>query len=111
MTGATQKNLDKRYHVVLISFQNNNATIKHAEYSIYTDGSKTENGVGSGFVVYHKNERIQMESFSLPTTTTVFQAEVAAIYEAMLYMINHMLLSKNTVRLTSGNSGIKLKGS
>ena len=61
-------------------------SVKPAEYSIYTDGSKTENGVGSGFVVFYKNERIQVES--LPDNTTVFQAEITAIYKAMLYMIN-----------------------
>ena len=62
--------------------------VKPAEYTIYTDGSKTENGVGSGFVVYYKGTRIQTESHSLPDSTTVFQAEIVAIYKAMLYMVN-----------------------
>ena len=57
--------------------------------NIYTDGSKTDNGTGAGFVVYHKNERMHIESISLPDTTTVFQAEVTAIYKAMIYMISY----------------------
>ena len=32
--------------------------------------------------------RIQSESHSFPDTTTVFQAEISAIYKAMLYMVN-----------------------
>ena len=55
----------------------------------YTDGSKTNNGVGAGFVVYYKRERIHTESISLPDTATVFQAEVTAIYKAMLYMVRY----------------------
>ena len=45
-----------------------------SEYTIYTDGSKRNEGVGEGFVVYYKNKRIHTESFSLPSHATVFQA-------------------------------------
>ena len=45
---------EKNYHVILTSFNNNLQTIKPSEYNIYTDGSKTSNGVGAGFVMYHK---------------------------------------------------------
>ena len=79
----------KRYHVILASFNTNHNSIKPSEYNIYTDGSKTDNGVGAGFVVYYKRDRIHIESISLPDTTTVFQAEVTSIYEAMLFMISY----------------------
>ena len=65
----------KQYHVILTSFSTNKSSIKPSEYNIYTDGSKTDNGVGAGFVVYHKRDRIHTASISLPDTTTVFQAE------------------------------------
>ena len=41
---------DKKYHVILNSFTTNRNSVKPAEYNIYTDGSKTDNGVGPGFV-------------------------------------------------------------
>ena len=69
-------------------------SIKPAEYNIFTDGSKTEDGVGSGFVVYCKAERLHVESISLPDNTTVFQAEIIAIYKAMLFMIRHCSTNK-----------------
>ena len=56
---------------------------------MYTDGSKTDNGVGSGFVVYHKNKRVHTDSISLPDHTTVFQAEIIAIFKAMLFMATY----------------------
>ena len=77
----------KAYHVILSSFNTNRHKIKPSEYTIFTDGSKTSNGVGAGYVVYYKNERIQAESISLSANATVFQAEVTAIYKAMIYMI------------------------
>ena len=35
-----------------------------------------------------------MESISLPETTTVFQAEIIAIYKAMLFMISFITSNK-----------------
>ena len=61
--------------------------VKPSEYTVYTDGSKTDNGTGAGFVIYKKRERIHTNSFSLPNTATVFQAEIIAIYQAMLQLI------------------------
>ena len=47
---------------------------------IYTDGSKTDEGVGSG--VFSEDLSLHL-SFNLPRHTTVFQAEVFAITEAL----------------------------
>ena len=69
------------------SFNTNRYSVKPSEYTIYTDGSITANGVGAGYVVYYKKERIQTESISLPDESTVFKAEITAIYKAMIYMI------------------------
>ena len=80
-------NWDKRYHIILSSFTNNRLSIKPSEYTVYTDGSKTENGTGAGIVIYKKRERIHTNSFSLPDSATVFQAEIVAIYQAMLQLI------------------------
>ena len=55
---------------------------------MYTDGSKTTEGVGSDFVLYNKNTRLQTESFTLPHHATVFQAEITAIYQATQYILS-----------------------
>ena len=52
----------KQYKVNMESFSGSKKFITPSEVTVYTDGSKTENGVGSGFVVYHKNKRIQVKS-------------------------------------------------
>ena len=54
--------------------------------TIYTDGSKTKQGVGSGFVVYYKNKLIHSDHTTLPFHTTVFQAEIHAILKAGQYI-------------------------
>ena len=60
------------------SFDGKPKHIQKAETTIYTDGSKTNHGVGAGFVIYHKNRRIHAESIHIPDTSTVFQAEIEA---------------------------------
>ena len=70
------------------SFKGQNKHIIPSEITVYTDGSKTEYGVGSGYVVYLKGKRIQSHSSKLTDTTTVFQAEITAINEAAEYLIN-----------------------
>ena len=50
------------------SFDGKPIHIQKAETTIYTDGSKTNHGVGAGFVIYHKNKRIHAESIHLPNT-------------------------------------------
>ena len=74
--------------------------IQKAETTIYTDGSKTDYGVGAGFVIYHKNKRIHAESIHMPDTSTVFQAEIEAISHACQYALT------NPKELDIGRSGL-----
>ena len=78
----------KQYTVNLDSFNGLKKHITPSEITVYTDGSKTEYGVGSGYVVYNKGQRLQSHSSKLTDTTTVFQAEVTAIHEAADYLIS-----------------------
>ena len=65
------------------SFDGKPRHIQKAETTtINTDGSKTDHGVGTGCVIYHKNKRIHAESIHMPDTSTVFQAEIEAISHA-----------------------------
>ena len=72
------------------SFDGNPKHIQKAETTIYTDGSKTDHGVGAGFVIYHKNKRIHAESIHMPDTSTVFQAEIEAISHACQYALANL---------------------
>ena len=71
------------------SFDGKSIHIQKAETTIYTDGSKTDHGVGAGFVIYHK-KRIHAESIHMPGTSTVFQAEIEAISHACQYALANL---------------------
>ena len=49
---------------------------------VFTDGSKTEHGTGSGFVIYRDRVEIGARSFKLPDHASVYQAELVALEEA-----------------------------
>ena len=72
-------NWDKKYHVILSSFISNRSSVKPSEFTIYTEGSKTDYEVGGGFVIYNKRDIIHTNRFSLQDTTTVFQAKITAL--------------------------------
>ena len=58
----------------------------HSEINIYTDGSKYTDYVGSGFVIYRFNKVLYKGEYKLPKTSSIFQAEIAAIREAIRYI-------------------------
>ena len=68
--------LDRYSNINLDSFSGHSKYRNGIEHSIYTDGSKTKEGVGSRFVVYRQNIRVHTESVTLPDHPTVFQAEI-----------------------------------
>ena len=72
----------------MASFDGKKKHITPSEITVYTDGSKTENGVGVGYVVFHKGKRIQTASSRISDTATVFLAEVRAIYDAVAYLLD-----------------------
>ena len=74
---------------------------RRSEITIYTDSSKTNNGVGVVFVIYHKNQRILMHSIKLSRHTTVFQAEVYAIYEAAKHLIRETTTQFKYIKILS----------
>ncbi|KAJ4448236.1 hypothetical protein ANN_10250 [Periplaneta americana] len=52
-------------------------------YEIYTDGSKSERGVGAGVAIFHSNELIQQLRFRLDNKCSNNQAEQLAIMKAL----------------------------
>ena len=78
--------MGKTCNVNLDSLKGGKKHLRHPEYTIYTDGSKKEEGTGGGFVVYHYNKQIHSHSFKMLNHATVFQVELEAIYQACKYI-------------------------
>ena len=51
--------------------------------SIYTDGSKSTSGVGSGWVIFNDNVVVSLGNRKLPNHSTVYEAEMTAISLAL----------------------------
>ena len=71
---------EKTYKVNMESLKGGKKHLRHSEYTIYTDGSKKDEGTGGGFVIYHYNKPMHTHSFKLLDHATVYQAELEAIY-------------------------------
>ena len=63
---------------------------------IYTDGSKTEQGVGSGVAIYINQELAHQKKYKLSTNCSNNQAEQYAILMAIQAIINETELNPNT---------------
>ena len=68
--------------VNLESFSGHADFLEHTDVNVFTDGSKSDFGVGSAFRILINNEIYRQESFSLPSYSSVFQAEIHAIFKA-----------------------------
>jgi ribonuclease HI len=70
---------------------------------IYTDGSKTMEGIGAGFAVYQTDtthrtfQLIHSNHYKLPPYATVFQAEVEAINQGAKFALD--IVKHNTINL------------
>ena len=69
-------------NVILDSFSGEPEFLELSDINVFTDGSKCEFGVGSAFRILRDNEIYKEESLTLPSFTTVFQAEIHAIFKA-----------------------------
>jgi len=71
-----------------------NATMEHTIH-IYTDGSKTEQAVGSGIAIYINNKLTHQIKHKLNNRSSNNQAEQTAIHKA-LHALETMKLDNNT---------------
>ena len=71
----------KAYHIALNSL-NSTSHPPLSQINIFTDGSKTSQHTGAGFIIYRQGVTIAEGSRRLPPLTTVFQAEITAIQMA-----------------------------
>ena len=104
-----QESGKKTYNVILESLKGGKKHLRHSESTIYTDGSKKEEGVGGGFVLYNYNKAIHTYSFKMQNPATVYQAELEAIYQACKYMDdNHDNIRPKYVKiLTDSQAALK----
>lgn len=78
---------EKNFNVNTDSFDNTGPPIP-SQVNIYTDGSKTDEHVGSGFTIYINGNEFCYESIRLSENNTVYQAEVFAIKQAIMTLTN-----------------------
>ncbi|XP_067130156.1 uncharacterized protein [Centruroides vittatus] len=71
-----------------IIYINNDLGTSFSTQIVYTDGSRSKDGVGAGLAHYstHNNTFIHRESFHLAGHCTIMQAELYAIYRALQYV-------------------------
>ena len=63
--------------------------LRPSQFNLFTDGSRTRDGVGSGVVLYKHQTCIREESYRLPDEATVFMAEVVALTRAAELILEH----------------------
>lgn len=63
------------------------SSIQNSKYYVYTDGSKEEKNTGAAFVIFDKGGNlIVYKMYKLPEYSSNFEAEAAAITEALKYL-------------------------
>ena len=72
----------RRLNVNLESFSGDPNFLVHSDVNIFTDGSKSEFGVGSAYRIVIDNVIYRQDNFTLPSYSSVFQAEIHAINKA-----------------------------
>ena len=80
---------DKNYWVTINSRKGRAKPIP-SQINVYTDGSKTKQGSGAGYVIMSGKDRVlHTQSINLTENASIFQAELIAIKEAALYLQNN----------------------
>ncbi|XP_067123772.1 uncharacterized protein [Centruroides vittatus] len=62
----------------------------HENIEVYTDGSKTDEGVGAAFVVFKHGKELTNRQYKLDGRCSVFQAELLALKMAVKYYSDKM---------------------
>ena len=88
----------RQYNVDLESL-NDKTLPTQTQINIYTDGSRTYNHVGAGYVIYDQSTEIAAKSIRLSENTTVFQAELLAIREAATHFIRTKTLQQQYIKI------------
>ena len=87
-------NTPSGFGVIRASFSGLTKFHRPSQLTIYIDGSKMSDSVGTGYVIYEGTTEYDTGSYSLPSHTTVFQAELVAI----LLAARHVLCEARSLR-------------
>ncbi|XP_023233253.1 uncharacterized protein LOC111632969 [Centruroides sculpturatus] len=79
--------------------------ISYQDIIIYTDGSKIVNKVGCAFVVFSDNIELYHQTFKLGELSTIFQVEMIAILEALVWT-NREYRFKNIIIISDSASAL-----
>ena len=82
---------NRNFMVCVNSFSGEAKFKKHTQLNVYTDGSKIENQAGWAFVTYKQQDLMDSRCGALPSTSTVFQAEVEAIRQCTKHLCTAQL--------------------
>ena len=66
-----------------------NTKFKHCAITIFTDGSRMEDGTSAAFVVYKENIEIFTHQIKLNEKNSIYQAELIAIQQALNWIRNY----------------------
>jgi len=83
-------------------------TKEDSPHQIYTDGSKTERGVGSGIAVYSFDQNVRCLQFKLHKKCTNNQAEQLAILKALEYIDDSQTTDKKAAIYTDSRTTIDM---
>ncbi|MEC9321195.1 MAG: reverse transcriptase domain-containing protein [Chloroflexota bacterium] len=103
-------NLDPNFKVEIPPRENFPAVlsgIPPSTIQCYTDGSKMEERVGAGFVIYEDKEVVAEECFYLGLHSTVFQAEVTAITKVATNLLDSNCSDKSIIIFCDSQAALK----
>ena len=94
----------RKYRVVTDSFSGGRKYLNPSQVNIFSDGSRTDEGVGSGFTIQKYGKEIIADELKLGDDCTVFQAEVFAIFEAIRRLLLHEMEGLKFVKIFSDSA-------
>ncbi len=104
----TQKDDQKKTHELLIErLQRENRIGLNRHTILYTDGSKTEKGLGTGIFLTKQNQAFQQISLNFPTTGEVFDSELYGIVKGLELAYSDPIDTNHIWIFTDANSVIQ----
>ena len=79
----------KRSFIPLVNYSPLKLHALASATNIYTDGSKSDGGVGAAFVVKRNGSNLS-KKFKLNSLCSVFQAELLALSQALRWCVQHL---------------------
>jgi len=95
---------------IKVIIQDKNEAVVHGKSEIndciviFTDGSRSDNGVGCASVFYYNDQIFNVIKCKLDDSNSIFQAEVFAVYLSLLYIYLSNTISKSVIIMSDSVS-------